>query len=53
MKSFKIVADSSADLTELSGVDFESVPLKIITTEREFCDDASLDVSEMVIISVL
>ncbi|MBR3848619.1 MAG: DegV family protein [Oscillospiraceae bacterium] len=48
MKSFKIVADSSADLTSLTGVEFESVPLKIITTEREFCDDSSLDVSEMV-----
>ena len=48
MKSFKIVADSSADLTSLTGVEFESVPLKIITTEREFCDDSSLEVSEMV-----
>lgn len=48
MKSFKIVADSSADITSLAGIDFQSVPLKIITAEREFCDDASLDVSEMV-----
>ena len=47
MKSFKIVADSSADITSLPGIEFESVPLKIITAEREFCDDASLDVSEM------
>ena len=47
MKSFKIVADSSADITSLSGIEFESVPLKIITAEREFCDNDSLDVSEM------
>ncbi len=44
---FKIVSDSSADLLSLSGVDFESVPLKIITDEREFVDDSSLNVSEM------
>lgn len=48
MKSFKIVADSSADILSLPGIEFESVPLKIITTEREFVDDKSLDVSEMV-----
>lgn len=44
----KIVADSSADLMELSGVPFESAPLKIITTEKEYVDDAALDVLEMV-----
>ncbi len=44
---FKIVADSSADLLSLSNIDFESVPLKIITDEREFTDDGALDVSEM------
>ncbi len=48
MKNFKIVADSSADITSLPGIEFRSVPLKIITAEREFCDDASLDVAEMV-----
>lgn len=45
--NFKIVTDSSADIKELSGIPFESVPLKIITTEREYVDDASLDVVEM------
>lgn len=48
MTSFKIVADSSVDIKNFPGVDFESVPLKIITAEREFCDDAKLDVSDMV-----
>ncbi len=48
MKSFKIVADSASDVTTLPGVDFASVPLKIITSEREFIDDKELEVSEMV-----
>ncbi len=48
MKNFKIVADSSADITLLSGIDFQSVPLKIITAEREFVDNESLDILEMV-----
>lgn len=45
---YKIVADSSSDLLALSGVPFESVPLRIITREREYTDDASLNISEMV-----
>lgn len=45
---FKIVADSSADILSLSGtVPFESVPLKIITSEREYTDDSHLDVHGM------
>ena len=44
---YKIVADSSADLTCLSDVDFESSPLKIMTDEREFIDDERLDTAEM------
>lgn len=48
MKKIKIVADSSSDVLKIDGVDFESVPLKIITVDREFVDDASLDVAEMV-----
>lgn len=43
----KIVADSSANMLTLDGVDFESAPLKISTTERDFTDNASLDVEEM------
>lgn len=46
-KRIKIVADSSADLVELDGIDFESAPLKIITSEKEYVDNAALDVAEM------
>lgn len=45
--NFKIVSDSSSDIKELSGIDFESVPLKIITDEKEYVDDSSLDVVGM------
>ena len=45
--NFKIVSDSSSDIKELSGIDFESAPLKIITSEREYVDDKSLDVVGM------
>lgn len=45
--NFKIVTDSSADLRSISGVPFESVPLKIITDQREYVDNASLDVASM------
>ena len=45
--SFKIVTDSSSDVRSLTGVPFESVPLKIMTAEREYVDDDSLDVCGM------
>ena len=48
MKKVKIVADSSCDLFELKKIDFEVAPLKIITAEREFVDNETLDVNEMV-----
>lgn len=48
MYSVKIVADSSSDMLTFDGVDFASVPLKIITTEREYVDDAALDVEGMI-----
>ena len=48
MRKIKIVADSSANLLALEKVDFASAPLKVITAEREFVDDARLDVSAMV-----
>lgn len=48
MPSFKIVADSSSDLFEFNDVPFGAAPLKIITAEKEYIDNASLDVSEMV-----
>lgn len=44
----KIVTDSGANLHTLEGVDFAYAPLTIRTEEREFVDDSSLDVGEMV-----
>jgi len=48
MRKIKIVADSSADILALDAVDFALAPLKIITNETEFIDDAALDVDAMV-----
>lgn len=48
MKKVKIVADSSANLFQLQNADFAAAPLKIITAEKEFIDDAALDVANMV-----
>lgn len=45
---YRIVTDSSANLFTLPGVDLVSVPLKIITTEAEYTDDAALDVNGMI-----
>ena len=39
----KIVADSSASLYTLQGVDFECVPLKIITDDAEYLDNGTVD----------
>ncbi|WP_252899629.1 DegV family protein [Lactococcus fujiensis] len=43
---FKIIADSSADLNKLEGVPFTSAPLKINTAEKEYVDDANLNVEK-------
>lgn len=48
MSERKIVTDSSADTLLLEGVDFASAPLTIVTAEREYMDDAALDVAQMV-----
>ena len=45
---YKIIADSSADLLTLDGAEFDSVPLRICTSETEYVDDASLDVEAMI-----
>ena len=47
MRKIKIVADSSCDLFRLKHTEFETAPMKIITAEREFIDDTSLDVDDM------
>ena len=46
--NYKIAADSSANLYEFSGIDFESVPLKIITAKKEYTDNSELNVEKMV-----
>lgn len=48
MKKIKIIADSSANILNLQKTDFAAAPLKIITNEKEFVDDAALDVDGMV-----
>ena len=45
--NYKIVADSSSDLLSLEGAAFASVPLKIVTDQREYVDDETLDVAAM------
>ncbi len=46
--SFRIVADSAADVTQLRHVAFGCAPLKIITAQSEYVDDPSLDIPGMV-----
>lgn len=48
MKKIKIVADSSANLLSLKDIKFGVASLKIITRNKEFIDDANLDVEDMV-----
>jgi len=45
--NIRIVSDSSSDLFKLSGADFVSVPLKIITSEKQYIDNPALDVNGM------
>lgn len=45
---YRVITDSSANLFSLADVDFVAVPLKIITEEKEYTDDAFLDVPAMV-----
>ena len=48
MRKIKIVADTSCDLHQLKQTDYAYAPMKIITAEREFIDDETLNVHEMV-----
>ena len=43
----RIVADSSCDLYTLDAPEFRTVPLAIYTEERNFTDDPSLNITEM------
>ena len=44
----KIVSDSSSNIYTMEGVDFSSAPLRISTAEKEYVDNADLDVAGMV-----
>lgn len=44
----KIITDSASNLFSMEGVDFESVPLRITTNEKEYNDTAALDIKAMV-----
>lgn len=46
--NIKIVTDSASNLHRLEGIEFAYAPLTIRTEEREFVDNDSLDVGEMV-----
>lgn len=48
MRKIKIVADTSCDLLKLNHTEFSYAPMKIITADKEFLDDAGLDVDGMV-----
>ena len=48
MRTIKIVADSSANVSSLETVAFSSAPLKIVTDQKEFVDDSALDLEQMV-----
>ena len=45
--NLKIVADSSANLPQLSGIPYASVPLKLVADGKEFVDDETLDCTAM------
>lgn len=47
MRKLRIVCDSSSDITVLEKVEFAYSPMKIITSDIEFVDDAKLDVCGM------
>lgn len=48
MLNCKIIADSSADIKTIDKVPFGVVPLKIMTDEKEYCDNEDLDVEAMI-----
>ena len=48
LMTYKIVSDSSSNIIDFSGIDYENVPLKIITAKKEYVDDKNLDIEQMV-----
>lgn len=45
---YKLVSDSSSNVFEMSGVDYSSVPLKIIFGDKEYVDQPGIDTAKMV-----
>lgn len=43
----KFVADSSCDIHTYKGINFESVPISISTSEKEYIDNETLNLSQM------
>lgn len=46
--TFKIVTDSSSNIHRMAGLNYATVPMKIVAGEKEFVDTADLNVQEMV-----
>jgi len=46
--NYRIVSDSSSNVLTMAGVDYTTVPLKIVAGENEWVDDANLDLADMV-----
>lgn len=46
--NFKIVTDSSSDMLNFDTIPFAVAPLKIVTSEKEYTDNESLDITDMV-----
>lgn len=44
----KIITDSASNMIALDGVPFASVPLRIVTDQKEYIDHTELDVQQMV-----
>ena len=46
--SIKIVSDSSSNVFHMEGVNYTTVPMKVIVGQREFVDTPDLDLQDMV-----
>ena len=48
MLKYKIVTDSSSDMLNFNNIPFAVTPLKIMTEQKEYVDNNTLDVAAMV-----
>lgn len=46
--NYKIVTDSSSNVYRISGIPYSCVPMKVVTSEKEYVDTPELDVDSMV-----